>query len=163
MNHCCHTWSRWGSRRGFFAHVGNHRRRARVEGLTHLLFLFFFLFLSPLKNSPLRTDEFLTRSLSIRVVQDHDLRSNRRSFCNHFGAISAKLQNYPKLSKNKQDHCWIKIHRVVFYTRCSLSYLILRMAVSVSSHSASLEGPHGTSVERQGVHGRQERKCGDQK
>ena len=41
--------------------------------------------------------------------------------------------------------------------------LILWMAVSVSSHSASLEGPHGTRVARHGVHGRHERKCGDQK
>ena len=37
------------------------------------------------------------------------------------------------------------------------------MAVSLSSHSASLEWPHGTSVERHGVHGRHDRKCGDQK
>ena len=67
--------------------------------LSHLL----DFFLSPLMNSSLRTDEFLTRSL------------------------------------------------------------ILWMAVSVSSHSASLEGPHGTRVARHGVHGRHERKCGDQK
>ena len=41
--------------------------------------------------------------------------------------------------------------------------LILWMAVSVSSHSASLEAPHGTRVARHGVHGRHDRKCGDQK
>ena len=37
------------------------------------------------------------------------------------------------------------------------------MAVSVSSHSASWVAAQGTSAERHGVHGRHDRKCGDQK
>ena len=52
---------------------------------------------------------------------------------------------------------------MIIYKTISVSHLILWMAVSLSSHSASWEGPQGTSVERHGVHGRHDRKCGDQK